>query len=86
MANKRSSGRSDRGPLLPQQPTFWARLGMSQGDPKATYGDEVYGYQVHRNSVVYAPSHLLAWCRSDELNTNSCRAPLDKSQHLGSAP
>ena len=49
-------------------------------------GDLVYGHQAYRNSVVYEPSHLLAWCRLDELNTNSCRALLDKSQHPGSAP
>jgi protein-L-isoaspartate O-methyltransferase len=36
--------------------------------------------------IGYAPSHLLAWCRLDELNTNSCRALLDKFQNLGSAP
>jgi hypothetical protein len=49
-------------------------------------GDEDCGHQAYQNTVVYAPSDLLAWCRLDELNTNSCRAILDKSQRLGSAP
>ena len=41
-------------PLITQQATFWARFGMSQVDPKATYGDEVEGRQAYRNSVMPA--------------------------------
>ncbi len=51
-----------------------------------TTSDEVYGHPAYRNSGFVAPSHLLAWCRLDELNTNSHRAIFDKFQNLGSAP
>ncbi len=61
--------------------------GDSEDSPVIKDGNQAtYGHQALRNSVLYAPSHLLAWCRLDELNTNSCRAVLDKSQHPSSAP
>ncbi len=31
-------GMSEVGPLYPQLPTFWARLGRSEGDPLRTWG------------------------------------------------
>ena len=34
----------NRLPLIPQLPTFWARLGRSEGDPQRTfYGNQFFG-------------------------------------------